>query len=44
VRDLWRHWGEPRIAWYPGSHLTFNLHGPVRALIRETLGEAGLVA
>ena len=42
VRDLWRHWGEPRIAWYPGSHLTFNLHAEVRALIRDVLGESGL--
>ena len=26
VRDLWRHWGEPRIAWYQGSHLTLGMH------------------
>ena len=43
VRDLWRHWGEPRIAWYQGSHLTLGLHPEVRALIEETLS-AGLAA
>jgi len=37
VRDLWHHWGEPRIVWYQGAHLTLNLHPSVRALIDETL-------
>jgi hypothetical protein len=37
VCDLWRHWGEPRIAWYQGSHLTLGLHPEVRALTEETL-------
>jgi hypothetical protein len=41
VRDLWRHWGEPRIEWYPGSHLTLGLHPGVRALTEATL-RAGL--
>jgi hypothetical protein len=44
VRDLWRHWDEPRLVWYPGAHLTFNLHADVKVLIRETLGGAGLIA
>jgi hypothetical protein len=44
VRDLWRHWEEPRIAWYPGSHLTFGMSRDVKTLIRETLRGAGLVA
>jgi len=42
-RDLWRHWGEPRIAWYPGGHLTFRAHEPVRRLLVESLRGAGLV-
>lgn len=42
VRDLWRHWGRPQIVWYPGAHLTFPLHRPVRALVEETLRGAGL--
>jgi hypothetical protein len=44
VRDLWRHWGEPRIAWYPGSHLTFGMHPDVKSLIGDTLRGARLVA
>lgn len=43
-RDLWRHWGEPRIAWYPGSHMTFWLHPGVRSLMDDSLRGAGLVA
>ncbi len=43
VRDLWKHWGEPRIAWFPGAHVTFRAHAEVSALVREaiTSGEAG---
>ena len=40
VRDLWRHWGEPRIEWYQGSHLTLNMHPGVRALTETTLRNA----
>jgi len=42
VRDLWVHWDRPRIVWYQGGHLTFRAHAPVRRLVRQTLGEAGL--
>jgi hypothetical protein len=44
VRDLWRHWDEPRIEWYQGAHLTFPRHPKVRGLIREALRESGLAA
>jgi hypothetical protein len=37
VRDLWRHWEQPRIEWYQGGHVTFGLHPPVRALIDDAL-------
>ena len=37
VRDLWRHWEEPRIEWCQGGHVTFGLHAPVRALIDDAL-------
>lgn len=43
VRDLWRHWGEPRIAWYPGSHLSFAREPQVRFLIDDALRHGGLV-
>lgn len=43
VRDLWTHWGEPRIAWYPGSHLSFWREPRVRLLIDSALRDSGLV-
>ncbi len=38
VRAMWKRWGEPRIAWYPGSHMGFVPHladamGRMRRLI-----------
>ena len=42
VRDLWRHWDEPRIEWYQGAHITFGAHPRVRAMIEGTLRGAGL--
>ncbi len=42
VRDLWLHWGRPRIVWYPGAHVTFRLDPAVRQLVRDSLREAGL--
>ncbi len=44
VRDLWRHWERPEIAWYPGAHLSFMLHGNVRRLLETSLDRAGLHA
>jgi dienelactone hydrolase len=43
VRDLWKHWGEPRIAWYPGTHLSFPREPSVRFLIADALRHGGLV-
>ncbi|HTO05636.1 MAG TPA: alpha/beta hydrolase family protein [Myxococcota bacterium] len=42
VRDLWRHWGEPRIAWYAGSHVSFPREPQVRFLIDDALRIGGL--
>lgn len=42
VRDLWQHWEKPRIAWYPGSHLTFRLHANVPKLVLTALVDSGL--
>lgn len=42
VRDLWRHWDEPRIEWYPGGHLTFPRHPGVGRLLRDALQSADL--
>jgi pimeloyl-ACP methyl ester carboxylesterase len=43
VRDLWRHWGEPRIAWYAGSHISFLREPQVRFLVEDALRIGGLV-
>jgi len=42
VRDLWRHWGEPRIAWYAGSHISFVREPEVRFLVDDALRIGGL--
>jgi hypothetical protein len=44
LRDLWRHWQEPQIAWYPGAHVTFGLHPHVRQFVLHALRESGLGA
>ena len=41
-RDLWRHWGKPRIAWYQGAHITFRAHRTVFHLINDGLRDSGL--
>jgi pimeloyl-ACP methyl ester carboxylesterase len=37
VEALWRHWGEPEIHWFPGSHLGFRLHHSVRDFVDRAL-------
>ena len=44
VRDLWRHWGRPRIEWYQGAHLTSGMHAGVRHMVEDELRGAGLTA
>jgi len=44
VRDLWRHWEEPEIVWYAGSHLSFNAEREVWKAVDRTLHRTGLVA
>jgi hypothetical protein len=43
AQRLWRHWGEPRILWYEGSHLTFLWSGRVGRFLEEALAEAGWI-
>lgn len=40
---LWRHWGEPRIFWYEGGHLTFLWSGRVSRFLDEALSDSGFV-
>ncbi len=42
VRDLWEHWGRPRIEWYQGGHVSFRAHPSVVRLINEALRDTGL--
>ena len=44
VRDLWRHWQQPRIHWYAGSHISFVWDKEVRNFIDAALLDAGLTA
>ncbi len=43
VRDLWRHWDEPGIVWYDGSHISFAGETAVWEGVDRTLRESGLV-
>jgi hypothetical protein len=43
VRDLWRHWDEPEIVWYQGSHCSFMTESDVWLAVDRTLRESGLV-
>jgi hypothetical protein len=40
---LWRHWGRPRLAWYPGSHSSFMLESAVRDLLLEAFRRGRLI-
>ncbi len=42
VFDLWKHWDQPRIAWYPGSHMSFRLHPNVAKFVLTALVDSGL--
>ena len=43
ARTLWRHWGEPRIAWYQGSHSAFLSTREGRTFVSAALRAAGVV-
>ncbi len=43
VRDLWRHWEEPEIVWYEGTHVSFMNEPRVWSGVDRTLRENGLV-
>jgi dienelactone hydrolase len=42
VRDLWRHWEEPEIVWYEGTHVSFMNERSVWTGVDRTLRENGL--
>lgn len=44
VRDLWRHWEEPELVWYEGSHISFASERAVWEGVDRTLRRSGLHA
>jgi hypothetical protein len=38
---LWRHWGEPRMRWYPGNHVGYVWSSKVRSFIDDVVVDAG---
>ena len=42
VLDLWRHWEEPEIVWYSGSHISFMREREVWSAVDRTLRDAGV--
>jgi hypothetical protein len=44
VVDLWKHWQEPEMVWYPGSHVSFMNERAVWAGVDRTLLASGMVS
>ncbi len=43
AHELWRHWDEPRIAWYEGAHQRFLKAPEGREVLEETLRAANML-
>jgi hypothetical protein len=43
AHSLWRHWNEPRIAWYQGAHQRFIRAPEGRKVLEETLRAANML-
>jgi hypothetical protein len=43
AHSLWRHWKEPRIAWYQGAHQRFIKAPEAREVLEETLRAANML-
>jgi hypothetical protein len=39
VQALWKHWDEPEICWYEGSHLSFPIESTVKKFVGEALAD-----
>ena len=39
VQALWRHWDEPEICWYEGSHLSFPIESSVKRFVGQALSD-----
>ena len=43
AHELWQHWEQPRIGWYPGSHVSFLWEPAVKAFLLEAFRESKLL-
>ena len=43
AHELWQHWEEPRIGWYPGSHVSFLWEPTVKAFLLDAFRESKLL-
>jgi len=43
ARDLWRHWEEPRIGWYPGGHISFLWEPAVKSFLLDALRDSEML-
>jgi len=43
VLRLWRHWGQPSLEWFEGSHLSFTWERVINDLVHDTLRRSGLI-
>jgi hypothetical protein len=43
ARDLWLHWGSPRVAWYHGGHASFAWEKDVGVFVADALRESGML-
>ncbi len=41
--DLWRHWDEPSVLWYPGNHVGYLWSAKVNSFVDEALRSTGIV-
>jgi hypothetical protein len=39
VQVLWKHWDEPAICWYEGSHRSFPIEPTVRRFVGQALAD-----
>jgi hypothetical protein len=39
VQALWKHWDEPEICWYEGSHLSFPIESAVKRFVGQALAD-----
>jgi hypothetical protein len=44
AHELWNHWGQPRIKWLNGAHVTSVISSSVDDFVAEALVDTGFLA